>query len=408
MTGKSKHSLKGKIIKIRKGVAIYQTHASPFYFARVLDHRTGGYKVRSTKSEFRGDAADFAEEFAIKLRNKDRPAEPEFSFRYYAQRFVEKARGQAERGELNANYVRTLTVMLDNDDWGLVRHFGQRDVRELKTKDWQLFIERISKKRPDLSSSTRNALLAAFRNVLKAARDDGVIDNVPDTPRVKQKDNPRPFFRFHPLVSKSDDEYKKLLAGAKTLAQNNTVVRGTQVTDELYDLIMFCVHSFVRPITTELYALKVSDITVVKNPKHLIVTVRNGKNGFREASTMEGAVAPYERLRKRYPEAGGEDYLFMPDYENRQTAARIFARWFNQLLEETNLKTDTKLGTGRSVYSLRHTAICMRLVNSKGKVNIYNLAKNAGTKVEQIERFYARNLPMAPELVKNLQSMGED
>jgi hypothetical protein len=28
------------------------------------------------------------------------------------------------------------------------------------------------------------------------------------------------------------------------------------------------------------------------------------------------------------------------------------------------------------------------------KVNIFNLAKNAGTSVEQIERFYAKHLPL--------------
>ena len=52
------------------------------------------------------------------------------------------------------------------------------------------------------------------------------------------------------------------------------------------------------------------------------------------------------------------------------------------------------------LYSLRHTAICMRLVNSHGQVNIYTLAKNAGTSVDQIERFYARHLPMTPEMWK--------
>jgi hypothetical protein len=78
------------------------------------------------------------------MRSKQRPSEPEFSFKYYAQRYVEKAKRQAERGERNANYIRTATVALDNDDWGLIRHFAQRDMRQLKTKDWQLFIERIA------------------------------------------------------------------------------------------------------------------------------------------------------------------------------------------------------------------------------------------------------------------------
>jgi hypothetical protein len=49
----------------------------------------------------------------------------------------------------------------------------------------------------------------------------------------------------------------------------------------------------------------------------------------------------------------------------------------------------------------------MRIVNSEGKVNIFTLAKNAGTSVDQIERFYARHLPMSSELWLNLQSFGE-
>jgi hypothetical protein len=35
------------------------------------------------------------------------------------------------------------------------------------------------------------------------------------------------------------------------------------------------------------------------------------------------------------------------------------------------------------------------------------LAKNAGTSVEQIERFYAKHLPLSREMAKNLQSFGE-
>ncbi len=50
--------------------------------------------------------------------------------------------------------------------------------------------------------------------------------------------------------------------------------------------------------------------------------------------------------------------------------------------------------------------ICMRLILSQGKVNIFNLAKNAGTSVDQIERFYARNLPLSREMAINLQSFG--
>ena len=94
-------------------------------------------------------------------------------------------------------------------------------------------------------------------------------------------------------------------------------------------------------MTTELYAFKHNDITIQEDPKDrakwLLVTVRNGKTGMRVANTLEGAVAPYMRLRQRYPDATGKDYIFLPQYQNRATAVRIFARKFNALLEETQL-----------------------------------------------------------------------
>lgn len=124
-------------------------------------------------------------------------------------------------------------------------------------------------------------LMATFRNELKVARDDGIIDVVPSTPRVRQKDNPRAFFCFSPLVADDRDEYQKLLAGAKQLALEGKVVRGVEVAEELYDLILFCVHSFVRPTITELHALKHNDIALETDPRRLLITIRNGKTGFR-------------------------------------------------------------------------------------------------------------------------------
>jgi len=49
----------------------------------------------------------------------------------------------------------------------------------------------------------------------------------------------------------------------------------------------------------------------------------------------------------------------------------------------------------------------MRIINSHGKVNIFNLAKNAGTSVDQIERSYTKYLPLSKEMAKNLQSFEE-
>jgi hypothetical protein len=49
----------------------------------------------------------------------------------------------------------------------------------------------------------------------------------------------------------------------------------------------------------------------------------------------------------------------------------------------------------------------MRSNHGEGIGNIFNLAKNAGTSVDQIERFYARFLPLSKEMARNLHSFGE-
>lgn len=144
-----------------------------------------------------------------------------------------------------------------------------------------------------------------------------------------------------------------------------------------------------------------------ENPVGLSVVIRGGKTGFRVARTMPEAVSVYKAIQERYPDATGEDYLFLPQYKNRRTASKIIQRQFRELLSRAGLERDTQTRKPHTIYSLRHTAICMRIVKPEGKVNIFTLAKNAGTSVDQIERFYARHLPLSTELWQNLQSFGD-
>jgi len=391
-------------IKLYRGVSIYQVKGSQNWYVRVWDRERHRYIVRTTGVRTAVKAREIAKEYALELLRSEKPVDREFTFRHFALKCLSNSAAMVAKGERNSNYARVIQWVIQKDDWGLVRRFGPRDVRSIKTQDVHNYIEALEKTKPHFSSSTKNTILAAFRNVMKVARDEGVIDHVPDTPRTRQRDNPRPLFRFYPLVSKEDDAYKKLLDAAKTIAGEGVVVRGVPVTDELYDIILFVTHSFVRPTTTELYAIKHNDVTVADDPKRLIVIVRNGKTGFRSANTMSAAVSVYERIRKRYPDAKGEDYIFLPEYSNRQTAGRIIQRQFHELLSRASLETDVISGSRHTMYSLRHTAICMRIILSEGRVNIFNLAKNAGTSVDQIERFYARNLPLSREMARNLQS----
>jgi len=399
----SPHRLDGEITTILPGLAIYKTHASPYYQARIRVPKR--YIVRSTKEKTKVKARQAAIELAREIHELAPKVPKEYTFKTYALTWVERSRGMADRGERNRNYLRTERLCIENSSWGLLTYFGEMDVRKIKTRDFLEFRESLRKRFPKLAASTHGTISSTFRNVMKVARDDGEIDNVPETPRLKHSDKPRSFFRFKPLVAKEADEYHLLRKVALEMAAENLVIRGVAVTGELYDLILFLVHSFVRPSTTELFALKHKHVVVADEPKRLLVTVVDGKTNFRVANTMPGAVSAYRRMVRRYPSAGPEDYIFLPNYPNRDTVLRIFQRQFNELLRRTGLKVDTLTGIVRTLYCLRHTAICLRIIKSEGQVNIYNLAKNAGTSVDQIERFYAHDMPLSPGLARNLQVM---
>ncbi len=421
MAEKSRNALDGPVTTIRRGVAIYKKHSSPFWYARVWDSRTKRNIVRSTKETGKIKARQFAEDLYVEILGGKAQPPKEFTFKHYAQRLIAKSRMQVERGERNANYVNTIVTFLENKDWGLQKQFQHRDVRELRTKDFADFLDDLHKRRPDLSDSTRNMLTATFRNVLKVAMLEGVIDSVPATPRNRQKDNPRAYLPFYPLVSREMCAYTEVRKAAKSLAKehrlklkeaakkgtaktilNSSKQRVVPITTELNDLIVFAVNTFVRPTTSELYALKHEDITIAENPRRLLVNVRMGKTGARNSTSMESAVAVYERILRRNPDAKPSDYLFFPSYENRNTVRDIVNRQFGMVLEKAGVKSDKARKLKYTVYSLRHTAICMRIILGGGNVDIYTLAKNAGTSVEQIERFYAKHLPISPELARNL------
>lgn len=401
----SRNQLDGEITTILPGIAIYKTRATPFYQARIRINKK--YVTRSTREKSKIKAREAAIELARELNELAPKVAGEDTFKAYALKWLVRATDMVERGERNASYARTERLCIENEAWGLLKHFGHMDVRNIKTRNFLEYRDALRKRRPDITASTHGTIQACFRNVMKCARDDGLIESVPQTPRVRQNDTPRTFFRFKPLVSKEEDEYHLLRKVALEMATEGKKVRGVPVTGELYDIILFLVHSFIRPMTTELYALRHKHITIADEPKRLIVTVPDGKTGYRVANTMPGAVSAYHRIRQRYPHARPDDFLFLPDYKNRETASRIMQRQFNELLARTGLKFDPVTNTSRSMYCLRHTAICLRIIKSEGKVNIYNLAKTAGTSVDQIERFYTYALPASAEMARNLQSMGD-
>ena len=95
---------------------------------------------------------------------------------------------------------------------------------------------------------------------------------------------------------------------------------------------------------------------------------------------------PFERLRDRNAARKTEQK------QEAQPTDPIFPKThrelFNTILTEENLKIDRE-NQRRSAYSLRHTYICLRLMEG---ADIYQIAKNCRTSVEMIEKYYASHI----------------
>jgi integrase len=405
---KSRNQLSEPIHKIRRGLAIYKVRLSPFWMVRVRNVTTGKYIVRSTKATGKLAAYRAAEEIASELLSTNAVAVPKSrTFETYAERFLEEQEQLVSKGIRSAKLQQQDRYLIFQKQWGLVAFFGRRDIATITTRDIVDYHKWAGRNREDmLSWSTVNNRTSCLRKILRVALNDNLIPAIPTTPKVPKKSTPRPFLQFHPLVDKEKDEYKTLLDAAKSLARDGVQVRGTTVTTDLYDFILFVMHTFVRPTEREVYGLRFRDCVILKNPSRLSLKVQ-GKTGFRQVDTLEAAVSVYKRLARRDRFNAPNDYLFLPEYPNRETAKRVMGRWFDQALTDAQKRFKFSGDQKHTPYSLRHTAICMRLVLSKFETNIFTLARAAGTSVDMIENFYAKYLPPTPEMARNLQSFGK-
>ena len=126
--------------------------------------------------------------------------------------------------------------------------------------------------------------------------------------------------------------------------------------------------------------LQYRDVSIVEDEDTdetiLEIQVR-GKRGVGYCKSMTGAVRPFQRLIER--NSPKPDDAIFPNFPREL---------FNTILEEENLKFDRE-GQRRTAYSLRHTYICLRLMEG---ADIYQIAKNCRTSVEMIETYYASHI----------------
>jgi len=330
----------------------------------------------STKEDSLAKAKDFAEDWYLGLRGKLKNGElsNEKTFRDAAVQFEREYQIITE-GQRNAEYVLGHSTRLRLH---LVPFFGDMGLSEITPGQVQEYRihrheEAVKEHGKPPARSTMHQEIVVLRQTLKAAIRHRWLDRLPDLSepyRASGKISHRAWF--------SPEEYKKLYEATRRRAHHPKNPRYKWESEQLHDYVLFMANTGLRP--DEAARLEYRDVKIVEDEgSHetiLEIEVR-GKRGVGYCKSTSGAVKPFQRLVERN-KPQPTDIIF----------PKTHRQLFNTILDEEGLKKDRE-GQPRTAYSLRHTYICLRLMEG---ADIYQIAKNCRTSVEMIEKYYASHL----------------
>ncbi len=335
----------------------------------------GGKQRRgSTKQEGLAQAKDVAEDWFLTLKGKAQAGELKSgkTFKQAAIRFLDEFEAITQ-GERSPIYVAGHKRRLEQH---LIPFFGSKVLSEVTSgliQDYRIHRMKTLRGGKPPARSTLHQEMVCLRQTLKTANRHGWLEHMPDMTspyRASSKISHRAWF--------SPEEYRQLYTATGARARDPKKERWRSACEDLHDYVLFMVNSGLRP--DEARHIQVRDVEIVqdgpKREKILHIAVR-GKRGVGYAKTMPGAVLPFTRMTERH-QRGPSDLIF----------PTIQRELFNTILDELDLKRDRE-GNPRTTYSLRHTYICMRLMEG---ADIYQIAKNCRTSVEMIEKYYASHI----------------
>jgi integrase len=333
----------------------------------------------STKQDGLQRAKEVAEDWYLTLKGKHFAGALPVgkTFKRAAEQFLREYE-IITAGERSPTYVQSIGMRLRVH---LLPFFGNKVLSEITPGLVQEYrIHRATSRRDKTTGEpkrpARNTLhqeIVTLRHVLKTANRHGWLPFLPDLSapyKMSGKITHSAWF--------SPSEYKQLYEATRARAKNPKNPRWRKECEQLHDYVLFMANTGLRP--DEASRLEYRDVAIVTDEatgeRILEIEVR-GKRGVGYCKSMTGAVTPFERVRKR---------------NHAQPTDRIFGKvqreLLNAVLDELKLKVDRD-GNRRTAYSLRHTYICMRLMEG---ADIYQIAKNCRTSVEMIEKFYASHI----------------
>jgi integrase len=386
-----KHSILGD------KVHLYKRENSSYW--QCSTYLQGKNRRTSTKEESLQHAKQFAEDWYMELRGKSRAGllKDEKTFKEAAEKFLKEYEVITE-GQRSPRWVEGHAIRLRVH---LNPFFGDLPISEVtagKVQEYRVHrmtptpesnpAESKSNRKPKATPPARKTLhneIVTLRQVLKTAIRHGWLSSLPDlSPPYKTQGKivHRPWF--------SPAEYKQLYEATREYAKT-VPGRFKWNAEQVHDFVLFMANTGLRP--DEAKNLQHRDVEIVEDDatgeRILVIEVR-GKRGVGYCKSTPNAVFTYERLLSRPKPIEGAaedaepvfpspmDYVFPGNH----------IKLFNGILNRSGLKLDRD-GNARTAYSLRHTYICLRLMEG---ADIYQIAKNCRTSVEMIEKHYAAHI----------------
>jgi integrase len=362
----------------------------------------GKRRRRSTKEDSLSRAKEVAEDWYLELRGKFRTGElkaekKEKTYSDAAAQFLREyeiiTQGQRNKGYVEGKHWRTRIHLLP--------FFGDMGLSEITGGTVQEYrIHRLekamAKRGKPPARNTIHQEIVTLRQTLKTAVRHGWLTHLPDLSEpygASSKISHRAWF--------SPEDYKKLYEATRKRAQKPLKARYKWESEQLHDYVLFMVNTGLRP--DEASRLQFRDVAIVEDEASeetiLEIEVR-GKRGVGFCKSMTGAVRPFERLKARNVARAAEAAIAENGTTKVQTKRSsepnptdsLFPKTHRDLLKSVLVEEGLKLdrdGRSRTAYSLRHTYICLRLMEG---ADIYQIAKNCRTSVEMIEKYYAAHI----------------
>lgn len=319
-------------------------------------------------------AKEFAEDWYFRMKAKEKGGSLK-----HEKTFADAAKKYLAEYDVVTGGTRNRTYVAGNERrlrLYLLPFFGSLGLSDVTTSQVQEY--RVMRHQTALpgkppAKNTIHQEIVVLRQVLKTAIRHGWLTHLPDLSmpyRHAEKISHRAWF--------SAKEYKQLYMATRNRAEKHRGGRFGWHAEQLHDYVLFMANTGLRP--DEANRLQYRDVEIVLDEETdetiLLIQVR-GKRGVGYCKSTANAVYPFERLLKRnLPKP--DDLVFPGSH----------VIMFNNILEEESLKFDRE-GNRRTAYSLRHTYICLRLMEG---ADIYQIAKNCRTSVEMIEKYYASHI----------------